>query len=168
MAQPVRTGAGARAATAAPEPLLPIDDSLFFKLVRLVNLTARPFQEGVGKSLHLTLNEWRVMLVLASHPDVAATDVASYTGLDKMSVSRALAALARAGRIKRRTDRTDNRRALVTLSAAGRRVFEQVGVRAKQREAHFMRNISAADLAHMTRVVNAMTDNVLDEPADTP
>jgi DNA-binding MarR family transcriptional regulator len=142
---------------------LPIDDSLFFKLVRLINLTARPFQEGVGKRMHLTLNEWRVMVVLASHPQCAASDVVSYTGLDKMSVSRALAALARAKRIKRRVDTADNRRTLISLSAAGQRVFEQLGVLAKQREAWFMRGISQPDIAYMTRVVDAMTRNLFEQ-----
>jgi hypothetical protein len=31
-------------------------DPLFFKLVRVVNLTARPFHERVGREHHLTLN----------------------------------------------------------------------------------------------------------------
>jgi DNA-binding MarR family transcriptional regulator len=113
--------------------------------------------------MHLTLNEWRVMVVLASHPDCAATDVASFTGLDKMSVSRALSALARAKRIKRRTDAADARRVLITLSAAGQKVFEQLGRLAKQREAWFMRGISQADVAYMMRIVDAMTHNVLQE-----
>jgi very-short-patch-repair endonuclease len=42
----------------------PADPSLFFKLVRVVNLTARPFQARVGQQHALTLNEWRVMAVL--------------------------------------------------------------------------------------------------------
>ena len=29
-------------------------DSLFFKLVRVVNLTARPFSESIGQAHHLT------------------------------------------------------------------------------------------------------------------
>jgi DNA-binding MarR family transcriptional regulator len=157
-----------RTASQPASSRLPIDDSLFFKLVRLINLTARPFQEGVGKQMHLTLNEWRVMVVLASHPDCAATDVASFTGLDKMSVSRALAALARAKRIKRRLDAADNRRALITLSAAGQKVFEQLGLLAKQREAWFMRGISKTDVAYMMRIVDAMTDNLLQEQLHEP
>jgi DNA-binding MarR family transcriptional regulator len=148
--------------SAVAKSRLPIDDSLFFKLVRLINLTARPFQEGVGKQFHLTLNEWRVMVVLASHPGIASIEVASYTGLDKMSVSRALSGLARAKRITRKVDASDNRRVHIRLNAAGQRVFEQVGALAKQREAWFMRGIAARDVAQMTRVIDAMTHNLLD------
>ena len=35
---------------AAAKPVLPIDDSIFFKLVRVVNLTARPFVESIGRA----------------------------------------------------------------------------------------------------------------------
>jgi DNA-binding MarR family transcriptional regulator len=140
---------------------LPIDDSLFFKLVRLINLTARPFQEGVGRQAHLSLNEWRVMVVLVSHPGIAGADVAFYTGLDKMSVSRALAALARAKRIKRQVDTSDNRRTRISLSAAGQRVFEEVGALAKLREAQFLHGISRTQIAQVSAVIDAMTRNVL-------
>ena len=70
-------------------------DPLFLKLVRVVNLTARPFQQRVGRAHQLTLNEWRVMAALGSHTGSTATEVADLTGLDKMAVSRALTGLKR-------------------------------------------------------------------------
>ena len=53
------------------------------------------------------------MLVLASHPGFAAQEVVAHTGLDKMSVSRALAGLVRHGRVVRRDDPADKRRMLL-------------------------------------------------------
>lgn len=111
------------------------DDSLFFKLVRVVNLTARPFVETLSRQHQISLNEWRVMVVLASHPGMAAHEVAGITGLDKMSISRALAALERHGRVQRRADPADARRLLLELNADGRQLFERLGVMATQREA---------------------------------
>ena len=35
---------------------LPVDDSIFFRLVRVVNLTARPFSESIGKAYHLSVH----------------------------------------------------------------------------------------------------------------
>jgi DNA-binding MarR family transcriptional regulator len=115
-------------------PRLPIDSSLFFKLIRLVNLTARPFVEGLARSQALSLSEWRAMVVLASHPGAAAHEVAEHTGLDKMSVSRAIAALGSQGRVLKTPDPADARRVQLRLSAAGRRLFEAIGQRAAQRE----------------------------------
>ena len=66
---------------------------MFFKLVRVVNLTARPFNEGIGRGTSLSLSDWRVMTVVGSHPGTTASEVCARTGMDKMSVSRAIAAL---------------------------------------------------------------------------
>lgn len=128
---------------------LPLDSSLFFKLVRVVNLTARPFQAGMGKANQITLNEWRAMVVLASHPGSAATDIAEATGLDKMSVSRALAGLRRLDRVQLKSDATDQRRSHVYLSKAGRKLFEQIGASAMQREAELFSGVSAQEIQAM-------------------
>jgi DNA-binding MarR family transcriptional regulator len=144
---------------ALPEALpeaLPIDSSLLFKLVRLVNLTARPFVETLSRRHQLSLNEWRVLVVLASHPGVAAHEVADHTGLDKMSISRAIAALERRGRVRRTTDAADRRRALLSLSAAGRRLFEAIGVQAKEREAQLFARVTPRQQAQLAAIVDRL------------
>ena len=148
----------------APRPrgrALPVDDSIFFKLVRVVNLTARPFSESIGKAHHLSLNEWRVLLVLANHPRVVGSEVAALTGLDKMTVSRAIAALERRGRVVRKVDAADRRRMLLRLSAAGERLYERIGVPAKARERSLFRGIGDADQARLGRLLDRLIDNLL-------
>lgn len=140
---------------------LPVDDSLFFKLVRVVNLTARPFSESIGKAHRLSLNEWRVLLVLANHPQVAASEVASFTGLDKMSVSRALAALVREGRVVRKVDGTDKRRLLLRLSAEGERLYERIGVPAKARETSLFRGMGVAEQEQLGSLLDRLVDNLV-------
>ena len=135
---------------------LPLDSSLFFKLVRVVNLTARPFQAGMGKAHQLTLNEWRVMVVLASHPGSAATDIAEATGLDKMSVSRALSGLGRLDRVVLKSDSNDQRRSQVYLSAAGRKLFARIGGHAIQREAELFSGVSAQELKAMGNTLDKL------------
>jgi len=147
--------------TRAAKPVLPIDESIFFKLVRVVNLTSRPFVESIGRDHRLTLNEWRVMLVLASHPGIAAQDVVARTGLDKMTVSRALAGLQRRGRLVRRQDPRDKRRMLVTLSAAGRRVYEKIGVGGKAREQQLFAALSPLDQAQLGRTLETLITTLL-------
>ena len=139
---------------------LPLDSSLFFKLVRLVNLTARPFHEGVGKAHHLTLNEWRAMVVLASHAGCAATDVAEQTGLDKMSVSRALAGLEKRGRIQRDADARDQRRSHLKLTPAGRKLFATIGIKATEREALMFAALTSTELAGISSTMDKLIDAV--------
>ncbi len=140
---------------------LPMDDSIFFKLVRVVNLTARPFVESVGRMHRLSLNEWRAMLVLASHPGAAAQEVALHTGLDKMTVSRALAGLSRHGRLVKKLDAADKRRTCLWLSAAGQRVYEKVGVSGKVREAQLFSAVGAAEQAELARTLDKLIETLL-------
>jgi DNA-binding MarR family transcriptional regulator len=134
-----------------------VDSSVFFKLIRLVNLTARPFNEVIGKHYELSLNEWRVMVVLASHPGCFATDVVDFTGLDKMSVSRALGALTKAKRIDRVADAFDARRAHVTLTRAGVEVFERISESAAQREAVMFASLSEVEITRLEVALDKLT-----------
>lgn len=143
-------------AHAAPKPRLPIDSSLFFKLVRVVNLTARPFVETHARSHHLSLGEWRAMVVLASHPGVAASEVAEFTGLDKMSVSRAIAALDRHGRVRKQADTQDARRTRLWLSEAGQALFTVIGALASRRELQLFQGISDAEQAALSLTMDRL------------
>lgn len=154
----------AASAPARTRRRLPIDDSLFFKLVRVVNLTARPFVEGLSRAHRLSLNEWRAMVVLASHPGVAARDVADLTGLDKMSVSRALAGLEREGRLERSPDPADARRACLRLTRAGDRLFETIGAQAVDRERQLYRGLAAMERAALMASIDRLIDAL--QPSD--
>ena len=136
------------------------DDSLFFKLVRVVNLTARPFQQRVGRQHQLTLNEWRVMAVLGAHPGFTATQVVDRTGLDKMSVSRALAGLKRAKRLQARDDPTDQRRSRLYLTAAGMTLFGTVHALGLQREGELFAGVDAEELARFGATLDKLMVSV--------
>ena len=131
-------------------------DPLFFKLVRVVNLTARPFHERVGREHQLTLNEWRAMAVLGAQPGLNATQVADQTGLDKMAVSRALAGLKRHKRVQRHEDPTDQRRSRLYLTAAGKALHETVGALGRQREAELFAGVDADELARMSATLDTL------------
>jgi DNA-binding MarR family transcriptional regulator len=135
-------------------------DSLFLKLVRVVNLTARPFQQRVGREHQLTLNEWRVLAVIATKPGVSATDVAETTGLDKMSVSRSLAGLHRMKRMQRRDDPTDQRRSRLYPSAIGKALFAAVSVQAEARETALFRGLDGAQRAHLDATLDTLIASV--------
>jgi DNA-binding MarR family transcriptional regulator len=147
--------------THPPSRSLPIDDSLFFRLVRLINLTARPFHASFARRYDISLNEWRTMVVLASHPGVSASEVAAYTGLDKMSVSRTVAALERHGRVIKDPDRSDKRRTLLALSDAGHELFEAIARSAKQREQQLFKPISAEERATLAAIAGKLIDGLL-------
>jgi DNA-binding MarR family transcriptional regulator len=131
-------------------------------MVRLVNLAARPFQEGIGRRHRLGLSEWRTLAVLHAHPGSAAVDIAHRTGLDKMSVSRALASLERAARLVRRGAPPHGRRALATLTPAGRALFRALRGPARAREEAVTGSLTAAQKRQLAAVLERMTRSVLE------
>jgi DNA-binding MarR family transcriptional regulator len=156
----------ARAVAVGHDEGPPHDRTLLFAMVRLVNLTARPFQEGIGRQHRLGLSEWRVLAVLHAHPDSAAIEIAQSTGLDKMSVSRALASLQAAGRVLRRPDPDDGRRALATLTPAGAALYRSLRGPARAREEAVTGSLSVAERRQLLALVLRMTASVL--AADGP
>lgn len=137
-------------------------------LLRLVDLAVGPLQDELGRRHGLGLSEWRVLGVLSQHPRITATEIARRAALDKMTVSRALAALEATGRIVRRPDPGDGRRALAALTASGRALSRALGPLAQAREAAVVAGLSQADRRHLhrlvARLIAELTDPVPPEP----
>lgn len=143
-----------------PTPASAAEDLVFLKLVRVVNLAARPFQQRVGRQHQLTLNEWRTMAVLGTRPGLTATQVADLTGLDKMAVSRALAGLQRAKRLHRHEDPTDQRRSRLHLSSVGKALYATVAVQARERETELFAGVAAEELQQLNATLDKLIASV--------
>jgi DNA-binding MarR family transcriptional regulator len=143
------------------------DDLLILKLVRVVNFTARPFEQRVGKPLQLSLNEWRVMAMVGAQPGCTASQVAEHSGMDKMAVSRALAGLQRAKRLRRHEDPTDQRRSRLYLSAAGREVYAAALARAQEREAEMLAAMTAQERGQLGSLLDKLLTSVLHPDANS-
>jgi DNA-binding MarR family transcriptional regulator len=142
------------------DPESTVEDTVFLKLVRVVNLTARPFQQRVGRLHQLTLNEWRTMALLGARPGLTATRLTDLTGLDKMAVSRAHAGLQRAGRLHRHEDPTDQRRSRRYLSSAGKALHAAVALQAREREAELFAGVAADELRQLDATLDKLIASV--------
>ncbi len=90
------------------------------------DLLARSFADTIGRRHDLTLAEWRCMMVLAPRPGLANIEVAEASGVDVMTVSRALRRLERHGRLERRADPADKRRITGSLTPKGLDLYRTV------------------------------------------
>jgi DNA-binding MarR family transcriptional regulator len=96
---------------------------------RLSVLSNRISQEIAGlyaERFALNVTEWRLLAVLGRYPDLTATELVERTAMDKVAVSRAVASLIADGRLTRKVDGEDRRRARLRLSARGYRIYDQV------------------------------------------
>lgn len=111
-------------------------DLAFFTPYRMVVL-GRKMSEQLGAAYageNLTIPEWRVLAVVSQEPAVAARDVVARTPMDKMAVSRAVAALEEKGLITR-GPAADRRVSALSLSVKGQSVFDRISAIAHAYEA---------------------------------
>jgi DNA-binding MarR family transcriptional regulator len=135
--------------------------SVVFRLIRLVNLAARPFVERIGRPYRLTLPEWRVLVVLAARPGSTGAEIAFGSGLDKMAVSRAVASLERAGRAIRARDAADRRMERISLSAKGDALYRKLARLARRREDTLLDRLGQAERRSLGLAVDTMIDALI-------
>lgn len=136
------------------------EDALVYRLLRLVNLLAKPFQERFGTRYDLTLAEWRVMMALAARPGITVTEIADWSGLHVMNVSRSVARLVRKGRVLREVDPADRRRALLRLSRRGTALFEIIAPSAQAREDMVRTVLSAREAKSLRVTIDRLIDHL--------
>ncbi len=90
------------------------------------NLIGRAFFPEIASKWDLSLAEWRIVLTLAHRPGASAAEITALWGMEKMAVSRAARRLERMGRVARTSDPKDGRRFTLSLTEAGRALFEEV------------------------------------------
>ncbi len=108
------------------EPALDLEHFVPFRLSVLANRVTRAVARAYARRFRLSAPEWRTMAVLGRYGAMTANSVVERTAMDKVRVSRAVARLLTHGRITRRTDPDDRRRAILDLTAEGRTVYTAV------------------------------------------
>lgn len=93
--------------------------SVWYRLMKLTNLINRPFFSRYAERYHLTINDARVLVTLASVTEAAAHELCEATGMHPMNVSRSVATLRRQGRIAERRDPANRRRKMLRLTPKG-------------------------------------------------
>jgi DNA-binding MarR family transcriptional regulator len=134
-------------------------DSVFFLLVRAVNLTALPFYEAVGKPYGMSLHGWRVMMVLARLGQTQAKQVAQFAAMDKMTVSRAIAGLTKAGRVSAQPHGEDKRARWLSLTPKGWQLYRSVAPASKLREQELLAVLSSAERLALQGLLERLVSN---------
>jgi DNA-binding MarR family transcriptional regulator len=92
-------------------------------LARKISVSlSRIYTERFG----ITVAEWRVLVTLAEYGELQAKRVSELTNMDKVQVSRAVAAMQGRGLLRRRPCERDSRAALLCLSAEGVELYQRI------------------------------------------
>lgn len=116
---------------------------------------ARQYQVRFG----LKIPEWRLMAVLGqSAADGTLTaltqrDLVAATIMDKVTVSRATAALVERGLIGRAPSESDGRSHLLTLTEAGRSLYAEIAPVALAMESEILKGLSTKERALLSNLL---------------
>jgi DNA-binding MarR family transcriptional regulator len=139
-----------------PAQDLELENFLPYRLSVVAQLVSESLHDLYARPFDLSVTQWRVMAALGRFAPLTASDVGQRIVMDKVAVSRAVAALMKRGLIERATDRRDRRRATLRLSARGRALHARIVPIALGYEA----KLSEALTADERRTFDALSDRL--------
>ena len=144
---------------APPAPLaskLKLDEFLPHRLNVLSSLVSQALTSVYGQ-FGIGIPEWRVLVTLGENGVMTGKAVGAHTHMHKTKVSRAVAQLEKRKLISRRANRADMRESFLSLTAAGRTIYEEVGPRALEFTNRLAEVVPPADRAAFDRAVKLLT-----------
>jgi DNA-binding MarR family transcriptional regulator len=145
-------------------PELRLERFLPYRLSVLANTISAAIASVYAERHDLTIPEWRVIAVLAQESGLSAAEVAARTAMDKVAVSRAVARLEHAGRVRRTAARDDRRRQRLALTAAGRNVYTRIVPWALEYEQRLLAALDPAALRALDDALQRLTDRARADP----
>jgi DNA-binding MarR family transcriptional regulator len=151
----------AQDAASKPEPAaaspLKLENFLPHRLNVLSSLVSQALTQVYGKH-GIGIPEWRVLVSLGQFGVMTGKAIGERTHMHKTKVSRAVAQLEQRRFIARRANRADLREAFLSLTPAGRAVYEELAPRALDFTQKLSEVVSASDRAAFDRAMAQLTE----------
>lgn len=140
---------------------LRLDSFLPYRLSYTSNLVSDVIARSYEALFGLKIPEWRLIAVIAEGNGITQQEIGQRTRMDKVTVSRAAIALGERGLIARAPNPDDGRSHLLTLSAAGRELYDQVVPKALELEADIFGTLDAEELATFSALLGQITQSAI-------
>ena len=112
------------APNAAPRAADPFD--VLHRFLKLGNRLGAPFSEHLEKRFRVTMNEFRVIMLIGREGAAASHELADISGVTTMRISRAVPSLERKGWIACSVDADNRRRKILRLTRNGQKLYRQM------------------------------------------
>ena len=119
---------------------------------RISGALSRHYADRFG----IGIPEWRVIANLGRHPGITANEVVERSAMDKVTVSRAVAALEAKGLLLRERDAGDKRKSRLTLSVKGQGVYAEIAPLALGFERELLTALSADEVTQLERIIDKL------------
>ena len=144
-----------------------IEAMLSYRVSSLYSLIQAGTARQLDGGFRLILREWRVLALLAKLEPVTASDLAARSPMDKASISRAVASLAKRDLIRSRPDDEDGRVQQLELTQEGRRLYARIAPVSQARNRDLLSALTASEQTAFFRSLDkliARADALLQPP----
>ena len=148
-----------------PHKTLDLEHFLPYRLSVLSNTISQAIAREYAQRFQLSVTEWRVLAVLGRYDGSSAREVAERTATDKVAISRAVASLMQAGRVRRTLAAHDKRRSVLRLTAKGWKIYDAVAPRALEHERRLLEHLDAQEREWLGRILDKLWAAELEEIA---
>jgi DNA-binding MarR family transcriptional regulator len=145
----------ARPADDAP---LKLENFLPYQLNVVASLTSLALSRVYARRYKIGVPEWRVLVTLGQFGVMTGKDIGAHTHMHKTKVSRAVALLEKRKLLLRRANRADMRESFLSLSAAGREMYEELAPHALDFAKRLTEILSASDRDAFNRALKQLTE----------
>ena len=140
------------------DALLKLETFLPYRLNVAASLAAQAFSRIYQERHGIGIPEWRVLAILGEYGTMTGKAIGAHAHMHKTKVSRAVAFLEKRKLLARRANRADMREALLSLTPAGRAIYEDLAPVAEAFARRLMEAVVPADRAAFDRALTALIE----------
>ncbi|MDX9875466.1 MAG: MarR family winged helix-turn-helix transcriptional regulator [Spongiibacteraceae bacterium] len=141
---------------AGPFGNLRLTERVIHGLLKLNNRMLVPFSTHLERRYDITLNEFRLLMLVGMAGETASHELVHQTGLNSMSVSRGVAALVRRQRAVVRVDPHNRRRKIISLTPAGEELFRKMAPAGELVENYLFEDLRIDELMALDRYISSL------------
>ena len=135
-------------------------DALLHNLLKLQNRLMAPFSTHLSHQYRISLNEFRLLMTIGNLGRTASHEVAQLTGVNVMSVSRAVATLQRDGRVLVERDSANRRRKWLTLTEEGQRLYQAMRPQSEKVAEYLFSELDGEELEALESLLGRLIDKL--------
>jgi DNA-binding MarR family transcriptional regulator len=142
----------------ADQVALKLEEFLPYRLNVCAHLVSQALSRIYAERHKIGVPEWRVLVTLGQFGHMTAKAIGTHTQMHKTKVSRAVALLERRKWVTRRANRADLRESFLSLTLAGREVYDELAPIALDFVRQLMDTVDAADRTALDRALKKLTE----------
>jgi DNA-binding MarR family transcriptional regulator len=137
---------------------LRLEEFLPYRLNVVSSLTSQALSSIYAERYRIGVPEWRVLVTLGQYGVMTGKAVGAHSHMHKTKVSRAVALLERRKLVARRANKADMREAFLSLTPAGRAIYEELAPIALEFVARLGKDLAPADRQTFERVLTLLIE----------